>query len=280
MRNINVQLLTEVVADMCKEANYFLGQDVIAALEKGLQEEVSPVGKEVFKQLLENARIAAEEKIPVCQDTGFAVFFVELGQDVHLTGGDFNEAIQEGVRRGYTEGYLRKSIVKDPLERVNSNDNTPAVIHIDIVPGDKIKLVFVPKGGGSENMSAVKMLTPSQGVGGLVDFVVDTVSLAGANPCPPLVVGVGFGGTFEKVALLAKKALLRPLGQPNANPFYADLEKEILKRINQTGIGPQGFGGRITAMAVHIEVFPCHIATMPAAVNINCHACRHVERVI
>ena len=280
MRNINVKLLTEVVADMCKEANYFLGQDVIAALEKGLQEEVSPAGKEVFKQLLENARIAAEEKIPICQDTGFAVFFVELGQDVHLTGGDFNEAIQEGVRRGYTEGYLRKSIVKDPLERVNSNDNTPAVIHIDIVPGDKIKLVFVPKGGGSENMSAVKMLTPSQGVGGLVDFVVDTVSLAGANPCPPLVVGVGFGGTFEEVALLAKKALLRPLGQPNANPFYADLEKEILKRINQTGIGPQGFGGRITAMAVHIEVFPCHIATMPAAVNINCHACRHVERVI
>ena len=280
MRTINVQLLTEVVADMCKEANYFLGQDVIAALEKGLQEEVSPAGKEVFKQLLENARIAAEEKIPVCQDTGFAVFFVELGQDVHLTGGDFNEAIQEGVRRGYTEGYLRKSIVKDPLERVNSNDNTPAVIHIDIVPGDKIKLVFVPKGGGSENMSAVKMLTPSQGVGGLIDFVVDTVSLAGANPCPPLVVGVGFGGTFEKVALLAKKALLRPLGQPNANPFYADLEKEMLKRINQTGIGPQGFGGRITAMAVHIEVFPCHIATMPAAVNINCHACRHVERVI
>jgi fumarate hydratase subunit alpha len=280
MRNINVKLLTEVVADMCKEANYFLGQDVVAALEKGLQEEVSPAGKEVFKQLLENARIAAEEKIPICQDTGFAVFFVELGQDVHLTGGDFNEAIQEGVRRGYTEGYLRKSIVKDPLERVNSNDNTPAVIHIDIVPGDKIKLVFVPKGGGSENMSAVKMLTPSQGVGGLVDFVVDTVSLAGANPCPPLVVGVGFGGTFEEVALLAKKALLRPLGQPNANPFYADLEKEILKRINQTGIGPQGFGGRITAMAVHIEVFPCHIATMPAAVNINCHACRHVERVI
>lgn len=280
MRNINVKLLTEVVADMCKEANYFLGQDVIAALEKGLQEEVSPAGKEVFKQLLENARIAAEEKIPICQDTGFAVFFVELGQDVHLTGGDFNEAIQEGVRRGYTEGYLRKSIVKDPLERVNSNDNTPAVIHIDIVPGDKIKLVFVPKGGGSENMSAVKMLTPSQGVGGLVDFVVDTVSLAGANPCPPLVVGVGFGGTFEEVALLAKKALLLPLGQTNANPYYAGLEKEMLKRINQTGIGPQGFGGRITAMAVHIEVFPCHIATMPAAVNINCHACRHVERVI
>jgi fumarate hydratase subunit alpha len=280
MRNINVKLLTEVVADMCKEANYFLGQDVIAALEKGLHEEVSPAGKEVFKQLLENARIAAEEEIPICQDTGFAVIFVELGQDVHLTGGDFNEAIQEGVRRGYTEGYLRKSIVKDPLERVNTNDNTPAVIHIDIVPGDEIKLTFVPKGGGSENMSAVKMLTPSQGAGGLVDFVVNTVNLAGANPCPPLVVGVGFGGTFEKVALLAKKALLRPLGQTNADPYYAGLEKEMLKRINRTGIGPQGFGGRITALAVHIEVFPCHIATMPAAVNINCHACRHVERVI
>ncbi|MGI6327575.1 MAG: fumarate hydratase [Dethiobacteria bacterium] len=280
MRDINVQLLTEAVADMCKEANYFLGQDVIAALERGLQEEESPAGKEVFKQLLENARIAAEEEIPICQDTGFAVIFVELGQDVHLTGGDFNESIQEGVRRGYTEGYLRKSIVEDPLERVNTNDNTPAVIHTDIVPGDKIKLVFCPKGGGSENMSAVKMLTPSQGVGGMVDFVVDTVSLAGANPCPPLVVGVGFGGTFEKVALLAKKALLRPLGQANANPYYAGLEKEMLKRINRTGIGPQGFGGRITALAVHIEVFPCHIATMPAAVNINCHACRHVERVI
>ncbi|MGI6317451.1 MAG: fumarate hydratase [Dethiobacteria bacterium] len=280
MRNINVKLLTEVVADMCKEANYFLGQDVIAALEKGLHEEVSPAGKEVFKQLLENARIAAEEEIPICQDTGFAVIFVELGQDVHLTGGDFNEAIQEGVRRGYTEGYLRKSIVKDPLERVNTNDNTPAVIHIDIVPGDEIKLTFVPKGGGSENMSAVKMLTPSQGAGGLVDFVVNTVNLAGANPCPPLVVGVGFGGTFEKVALLAKKALLRPLGQTNADPYYAGLEKEMLERINRTGIGPQGFGGRITALAVHIEVFPCHIATMPAAVNINCHACRHVERVI
>jgi fumarate hydratase subunit alpha len=280
MRNINVKLLTEVVADMCKEANYFLGQDVIAALEKGLHEEVSPAGKEVFKQLLENARIAAEEEIPICQDTGFAVIFVELGQDVHLTGGDFNEAIQEGVRRGYTEGYLRKSIVKDPLERVNTNDNTPAVIHIDIVPGDEIKLTFVPKGGGSENMSAVKMLTPSQGAGGLVDFVVNTVNLAGANPCPPLVVGVGFGGTFEKVALLAKKALLRPLGQTNADPYDAGLEKEMLKRINRTGIGPQGFGGRITALAVHIEVFPCHIATMPAAVNINCHACRHVERVI
>ncbi|NLL20678.1 MAG: fumarate hydratase [Firmicutes bacterium] len=280
MRNINVKLLTEVVADMCKEANYFLGQDVIAALEKGLHGEVSPAGKEVFKQLLENARIAAEEEIPICQDTGFAVIFVELGQDVHLTGGDFNEAIQEGVRRGYTEGYLRKSIVKDPLERVNTNDNTPAVIHIDIVPGDEIKLTFVPKGGGSENMSAVKMLTPSQGAGGLVDFVVNTVNLAGANPCPPLVVGVGFGGTFEKVALLAKKALLRPLGQTNADPYYAGLEKEMLERINRTGIGPQGFGGRITALAVHIEVFPCHIATMPAAVNINCHACRHVERVI
>lgn len=280
MREIDVKLLTDTVADMCKEANYFLGEDLISAFRKGMAEEVSPVGKEVFKQLLENARIAGEEEVPICQDTGFAVLFVELGQDVHLTGGDLNEALHEGVRRGYTDGYLRKSIVKDPLNRINTGDNTPPVVYIEIVPGDKIKLILAPKGGGSENMSAVKMLTPSQGAKGLVDFVVDTVSQAGANPCPPLVIGVGFGGTFEKVAYLAKKALLRHLGRANTNPFYAALEKEMLEKINKTGIGPQGYGGRFTALAVHIEVFPCHIAGMPAAVNINCHASRHVERVI
>ncbi|RJX23374.1 MAG: fumarate hydratase [Dethiobacter sp.] len=280
MRTVNVKLIVDAVAEMCKEANYFLGDDVIRAFEKGLAEEVSPVGKEVFKQLLENARIARDEKVPMCQDTGFAVLFVELGQDVHLTGGDFNEALNEGVRRGYTDGYLRKSIVKDPLERVNTKDNTPAVIHVEIVPGDKIKLTLAPKGGGSENMSAIRMLTPSQGTPGLVDFVVETVSQAGANPCPPVIVGVGFGGTFEKVAYLAKKALLRPLNQPNQDPFYAELEKEMLEKINKTGIGPQGYGGRFTALAVHVEVFPCHIASMPAAVNINCHASRHAERVI
>lgn len=280
MREIDVALVTAAVAEMCREANCFLGEDVLAAFAKGLAEEISPVGREVFKQLLENARIAGEEEVPMCQDTGTAVLFVELGQEVRLAGGDLNEALNEGVRRGYEENYLRKSIVLDPLQRVNSGDNTPAVVHLAIVPGDKIKLILAPKGGGSENMSAVKMLTPSQGRQGLVDFVVETVSQAGSNPCPPVVVGVGFGGTFEKVAYLAKKALLRPLGQPHANPFYADLEKEMLEQINKTGIGPQGFGGRITALAVHIEVYPCHIASMPAAVNINCHASRHAERVI
>jgi len=280
MREVDVKLIADAVAEMSIDANYNLGEDVVKAFEKGLQEEVSPVGKEVFSQLLENARIAREERVPMCQDTGFAVLFVELGQDVRLVGGDFVEAVNEGVRRGYEEGYLRKSIVSDPLERANTKDNTPAVIHVDIVPGDKIKLCLAPKGGGSENMSAVKMLTPAMGVKGLVDFVVETASKAGSNPCPPIVVGVGFGGTFEKVAQLAKKALLRPLGEPNPNPFYADLEKEMLEKINKLGVGPQGFGGKFTALGVSIEVYPCHIASMPAAVNINCHAARHTERVI
>jgi fumarate hydratase subunit alpha len=265
---------------MCREANYYLGADITSALQKGLEEEISPAGKAVFRELLENARIAGEEKIPICQDTGFAVLFVEMGQELHFVGGDFNEAIHEGVRQGYLGGFLRKSIIKDPLRRENTGDNTPAVIHLEIVPGDKLKLIFVPKGGGSENMSAVKMLTPSLGKEGLMDFVVETVAGAGASACPPMVVGVGLGGTLEKVAYLAKKALLRPLGQQHHDPFYADLEMELLEKINRTGIGPQGFGGRFTALAVHIEAFPCHIASMPAAVNINCHASRHVERII
>ncbi len=280
MREIDVQLLSDTVAEMCKEANYYLGDDVLKALKNGLREEVSPVGREIIRQLLENARIAREEEVPLCQDTGFAVLFVELGQEVQLTGGDFNEALQEGVRRGYREGFLRNSIVSDPLERINTGDNTPAIIHLEIVPGDKVKLVFAPKGGGSENMSAVRMLTPAQGVEGLLDFVVETAAKAGPNACPPLVVGVGLGGTFEKVAYLAKKALLRPLNEPHPNPFYADLEKEMLARINRLGIGPQGYGGKITALAVHIETFPCHIASLPAAVNLNCHACRCKERVV
>ncbi|MGI5876510.1 MAG: fumarate hydratase [Dethiobacteria bacterium] len=280
MREIDVQLLSDTVAEMCKEANYYLGDDVLKALKNGLREEVSPVGREIIRQLLENARIAREEEVPLCQDTGFAVLFVELGQEVQLTGGDFNEALQEGVRRGYREGFLRNSIVCDPLERINTGDNTPAIIHLEIVPGDKVKLVFAPKGGGSENMSAVRMLTPAQGVEGLLDFVVETAAKAGPNACPPLVVGVGLGGTFEKVAYLAKKALLRPLNEPHPNPFYADLEKEMLARINRLGIGPQGYGGKITALAVHIETFPCHIASLPAAVNLNCHACRCKERVV
>ncbi len=280
MREIDVSLLTDAVAELCGEANCRLGDDLLAALGKGLAEEVSPAGREVLAQLLENARIAAAEGLPVCQDTGTAVLFVELGQEVRLVGGDFNEALQAGVRRGYKEAYLRHSIVLDPLQRVNSGDNTPAVIHLQLVPGDRVKITLLPKGGGSENMSALKMLTPSQGRQGLIDFVVETVSRAGPDPCPPLVVGVGFGGNFEYVAYLAKKALLRPLGRPHANPDYAALEKEILEQINKTGIGPQGFGGRLTALAVHMEVWPCHLASMPAAVNIGCHACRHGQRII
>jgi len=280
LREIKASTITELVAEMCQEANLYLGEDVVDALKKALLEEESPAGKEVLKQILENVDIARSEQIPICQDTGFAVFFVEWGQEVHLTGGSLEEAINEGVRKGYREGYLRKSIVSDPLERINTGDNTPAVIHTILVPGDKVKITFAPKGGGSENMSAVKMLKPSDGVEGVVDFVVNHVRESGSNPCPPIVVGVGIGGTFEKVALLAKKALLRPLGQPHPKPFYANLEQRLLREINNLGIGPQGFGGRVTALAVHIETFPAHIASLPAAVNINCHVARHVERVI
>ncbi len=280
MRQVEALTITNLVAEMCQEANIFLGDDVVNALKKALTQEESPAGKEVLKQLIENLEIARNEQIPVCQDTGFAVFFVEWGQEVHLTGGSLEDAINEGVRKGYREGYLRKSIVADPLERVNTGDNTPAVIYTSLVPGDKVKITFAPKGGGSENMSTVKMLKPSDGVDGVVDFVVNHVKESGPNPCPPIVVGVGIGGTFDKVAVMAKKALVRPLGQPHPEPFYADLEQRILKKINDLGIGPQGFGGRVTALAVHIETFPAHIASLAAAVNINCHVARHVERVI
>ncbi len=280
MRQITAAEITERVAVMCQEANIYLGEDVMEALKSSLELEESATGKEVLQQLIENVEIARNEQIPACQDTGFAVFFVEWGQDIALTGGTLEEAINEGVRRGYQEGYLRKSIVKDPLNRVNTGDNTPAVIHVTMVPGDKLKISFAPKGGGSENMSAVKMLKPSDGVDGVVNFVVNHVREAGPNPCPPIVVGVGIGGTFDKVAVLAKKALFRHVGEPSPYPFYADLEQRILEEINKLGIGPQGFGGRITALAVHIEMYPCHIASMPAAVNINCHAARHMEIVI
>lgn len=280
MRELAVEEISKQVAEMCQEANIYLGEDEIAALTAALETEESPPGKEVLKQLIENVRIAREERVPLCQDTGFSVFFVDWGQEVHLTGGTLEEAINEGVRRGYREGYLRKSVVKDPLNRVNTGDNTPAVIYVNLVPGDKVRIRFAPKGGGSENMSTVKMLKPADGVDGVVNFVVNHVKQAGPNPCPPIVVGVGIGGTFDKVAVLAKQALLRPVGQPNPDPFYADLEKKILEKINDLGIGPQGFGGRVTALAVHIETFPSHIASMAAAVNINCHAARHQERVI
>lgn len=275
MREINVADITQVISELCIEANYYLDEDVLESLQKAFIMEESPIGKNVLQELIANAKIAKEEQVPLCQDTGFTVIFIELGQDVRLVGGDLYDAINKGVREGYIKGHLRKSIVTDPINRINTKDNTPAVIHLDIVPGDKMKITLAPKGGGSENMSAVKMLKPSEGSKGVVDFVVDTVKKAGSNPCPPIILGVGIGGTFEKVSFLAKKALLRKLGQPNPNPFYEDMEREIFCKVNKTGIGPQGFGGRITTLAVHIETYPAHIATLPVAVNINCHSSRH-----
>ncbi len=275
MREIDAGKITEAVARLSMEANYELEDDVLRALEKGHEEEESPVGKEIFAQLLENAEIARTEKMPICQDTGLTVVFIEMGQDVHITGGDLEAAVDEGVRKGYTEGYLRKSVLEDPLRRVNTKDNTPAVIHIRMVPGDGFKLWVVPKGGGSENMSRIAMMKPADGVEGVKRFVVDAVRTASANPCPPIVVGVGIGGTFEQCALNAKRSLLREIGSEHPDSYYADLEKELLGLVNETGVGPQGLGGRITALAVFIEAAPCHIASLPVAVNINCHAARH-----
>ena len=280
MREIDVAKVTEAVKKLCIDANYFLGQDVVDCFNEYLKKEESPTAQEVIKKILENAEIARNEQVPLCQDTGFAVFFVELGQDVHFVGGDFVEAINEGVRQGYKEGYLRKSIVGDPIERKNTGDNTPAIIHTDIVPGDNVKIIIAPKGGGSENMSEVKMMVPAEGVDGVKEFVVDRVRRSGANPCPPVIVGLGIGGTFEKCAQIAKKALLRPIGSKHSNPYYAALETELLEKINKLGIGPQGFGGRTTALAVHIEVHPCHIASFPAAVNMQCHVARHKEVIL
>ena len=276
MREINTSLITTAIRDLCIKANTHLGEDVLAALHKAIELEVSPTGKDILEKLVENARIAREEEIPICQDTGFAVVFVELGQEVHLVGGDLKEAINEGVRQGYQEGYLRKSICH-PFTRKNTGDNTPAVIHIDIVPGDRVRLIVAPKGGGSENMSRVTMLTPAVGMEGVKDFVVQRVKESGANPCPPTIVGVGIGGTFETAALLAKKALLRPLGSQNPNTELASLEAELYEKINGLGIGPQGLGGRITSLAVHVDMMESHIASLPVAVNIQCHAARHKE---
>ncbi len=280
MRELQTKEITSAVKRLCMEANYYLGEDVLNAVREGLKKEESPLGKDILEQIVENAEIAAKEEVPICQDTGFAVIFVELGQEVRVVNGDFNEAINEGVRQGYTDGYLRKSIVEDPIRRKNTGDNTPAVIHLEIVPGDKIRIIVAPKGGGSENMSEVKMMKPADGVEGLKRFVVERVEKSGGNPCPPVVVGVGVGGTFEKCAFLAKKALLREIGSKHPDPFYAELEAELLEKINKTGVGPQGLGGRTTALAVHIEVHPCHIASYPAAVNLNCHAARHKEITI
>ena len=279
MREISAQRITETVRKLCVEANCHLPEDVKKAIRTCRQQEKWAQAGEILDRIIENYEIADREQCPICQDTGIACVFLKIGQDVHITG-NLTDAVNEGVRQGYREGYLRKSVVRDPLDRVNTGDNTPAMLYTEIVPGDQIEITVAPKGFGSENMSAVKMLRPSDGVAGVKDFVMQTVKNAGPNPCPPIVVGVGIGGTFDKAAYLAKKALLRPLDGENANTFYADLEKELLQSINALGIGPQGFGGRTTALKVNIETFPTHIAGLPVAVNINCHVTRHQTEVL
>lgn len=279
MKTISLSEVKNRIKDLVQEANFVLQYDVLDVIKEMEKKEESPAGKEVFKQMLENAKIAKEEKLGLCQDTGLAVFFVEIGEDIKLRKDgnlkSLKEAITEGTRLGYGEGYLRKSVVEDPVRRKNTGDNTPAYIHWELIPGDTFKVTFIAKGGGAENMSAIRMFAPAAGLEGIEDFVVETADKGGSNPCPPIVVGVGVGGNFEYAALLAKKALLRrPLGSHNPDPFYTDMEKRLLERINKLGIGPQGMGGRVTALAVHVEAFPCHIASMPAAVNIQCHSHR------
>lgn len=275
MREIAYKEIVERVAQACIEANCLLNEDLLSALRRAYEEEESPTGKEILAQILENDEIASKELIPACQDTGTAVVFVELGSGVRITGGELYDAINEGVRKGYTEGYLRKSIVSDPFRRVITKDNTPAIIYTDLVSGDSLKITVMPKGGGAENMSEVKMFAPAAGVEGVKEFVVESVRRAGANPCPPVTVGVGIGGGFERAAYLAKRALLRKIGSRHPDPFYAEMEADLLRRINDLGIGPQGLGGRITALAVFIEAAPCHIASLPVGVNIDCHVARH-----
>ncbi|MFW5992407.1 MAG: fumarate hydratase [Halanaerobiaceae bacterium] len=279
MRQISVDRIKEAVSELVKKANLYLPDDIIKALKKSENREKSAVGRDIISQIIKNNRIAAEEKLPICQDTGIVVIFLEIGNEVYIKG-DVYQAINDGVAAGYKEGYLRKSIVDNPLERINTGDNTPAVIHTKIVPGDKIKILVVPKGGGSENMSLVKMLKPADGVEGIKSLVLKTVKNAGANPCPPIIVGIGLGGTLEKAALLAKEALVRPLDDRSPDEEIARLEDELLEDINKLGIGPQGLGGVITALGVKINTFPCHIASLPVAININCHVARHQEIVI
>ncbi len=281
MKEIHISQIVPVVKQLCMDANFYISDDVIAKVKEFAVKEESPTAKEILSIMLENYRIAAEEQMPACQDTGVAVIFVELGQDVHVSGGDFYEAINAGVRQGYQEGYLRKSMVADPIiDRKNTKDNSPAVIYTNIVPGEAIKLTVMPKGGGAENMSEVKMMKAADGIQGVQDFVVERVRKSGGNPCPPIIIGIGLGGNFEQSALLAKKSLLRPLTERNPDPKWDAVEQEILARINKLGIGPQGLGGRTTALAVHILHKPCHIASMPVAVNIECHAHRHKSAVI
>ena len=280
MREINVQQITDVVEKLCIEANQHLPKDVQGAIRQCRACEEWEIAQGVLDKIITNFEIADSENVPICQDTGMACVFLEIGQDVHLVGGNLAEAVDEGVRRGYDKGYLRKSVVKDPVRRGNTGDNTPAMLYTEIVPGEQLKITVGPKGFGSENMSAIRMFKPSHGLQGIKDFILETVEAAGPNPCPPMVIGVGIGGTFDKAALLAKKSLLRPVYSEIPDPFYADLEKDMLEKVNELGIGPQGFGGRTTAIGLNIETLPTHIAGMPCAININCHVTRHKTEVI
>lgn len=280
MREIQASKITDVIERLCIEANQVLPKDVKESIKVCRACEDGTIAQGILDNIIENYGIAEKEQVPICQDTGMACVFLEIGQDVHIVGGDLSAAVDEGVRRGYTNGYLRKSVVKDPVRRGNTGDNTPAMLYTEIVPGENIKITVGPKGFGSENMSAIRMFKPSAGLQGIKDFIIETVETAGPNPCPPMVVGVGIGGTFDKAALLAKKALMRPIDTENPDPYYADLEKEMLEKINQLGIGPQGFGGRTTALGLNIETMPTHIAGMPCAINISCHVTRHRTEVL
>lgn len=280
MREIHIEEVVSVVRELCIEANYNLSNDIKNALVRSEKEETWDLAKDILDKIIINSEIAKNERMPICQDTGMACVFIEIGQDIHIIGGSLEDAVNEGVRRGYKDGYLRKSIVNDPINRINTKDNTPAIIYYDIVQGDKLKITVAPKGFGSENMSQIKMLKPSEGLQGVKEFVIRVVKEAGPNPCPPIVIGVGIGGTFDKAAYLAKKALLRPINIRNNDEFYCKLEDELLNEINNLGIGPQGFGGKTTALGVNIETYPTHIAGLPVAVNINCHVTRHKEVVL
>lgn len=280
MRELNCNIIKETVAELCIQANTILPPETAALIRRAQEDESSPVGKSVLSDLCENFELAKRDGLPICQDTGMAVIFADIGQDLHIVDGDFEEAVNEGVRDGYARGFLRKSVVKDPLRRVNTGDNTPAVIHTRIVPGDKLRITVAPKGFGSENMSAMKMFLPSSSPEDIVDFIVSVVKSAGSNPCPPVIVGVGLGGTTEMAAIIAKRALARPSDRRNPDPFYAELEETALERVNALGLGPQGFGGRATALAVNIETYPTHIAGLPCVVNMGCHVTRHAEKVI
>lgn len=280
MREFSVEKLTEHLKEMSMEANYVLSSDIKDSLLKHKETEESPIGRSILEDIIKNYKLAEDKSVPMCQDTGMAVVFLEVGQDVHFVGGDVTEAINEGIRQGYEAGFLRKSVVKDPLLRENTKDNTPAIVHFELVPGQDVKITLAPKGFGSENMSRSIMLKPSDGIKGVKEFIVETVKLAGPNPCPPIVIGVGIGGTLEKAALIAKKALVRPIDESSPLPHIKTLEEEALEVINKLGIGPQGLGGTTTALGLNIEVFPTHIAGLPVVVNINCHAARHVERIL